>query len=107
MILGVSIRRDRHDGTAFWNFVDEPWAALREEIVISFKYEWEREYVAAILETGDERLAARILAAGLAIANRMDELNVSDGGTQEEQQSITAALASLEKLRIEWLGRSR
>ena len=43
MILGVSICRDRHDGTAFWNFVDEPWAALREEIVISFKYEWERE----------------------------------------------------------------
>jgi len=75
--------------------------------VISFKYEWEREYVAAILETDDERLAARILAAGLAIANRMDELNVSDGGTQEEQQAITAALASLEKLRIEWLGRSR
>ena len=75
--------------------------------MISFKYEWEREYVAAILETDDERLAARILAAGLAIANRMDELNVSDGGTQEEQQAITAALASLEKLRIEWLGRSR
>jgi len=69
--------------------------------VISFKYEWEREYVAAILETDDERLAARILAAGLAIANRMDELNVSDGGRQEVQQSITAALASLEKLRIE------
>jgi len=72
--------------------------------VISFKYEWEREYVAAILETDDAKLADRISAAGLAIANRMDELNVSDGGTQEEQQSITAALASLEKLRIERLG---
>jgi hypothetical protein len=74
--------------------------------VISFKYEWEREYVAAILETDDAVLAERILAAGLAIANRMDALYVNEGGTQEEQQSITAALASLEKLRIERLGRS-
>jgi len=30
--------------------------------VISFKYQWEREYVAAILETDDERLAARIFS---------------------------------------------
>jgi len=72
--------------------------------VISFKYEWERKYVAAILETDDAVLAERISAAGLAIANRMDELNVNDGGTQEEHQSITAALASLEKLRKDGKG---
>ena len=40
--------------------------------MISFKHEWEREYVAAILETDDALLAERISAAGLAIANRME-----------------------------------
>lgn len=71
----------------------------------SLKYEWEHQYTAAILETNDAKLADRIYAAELAITNRMDVLNMDHGGTREEQQSITAALASLEKLRIERLGR--
>ena len=66
-------------------------------------YPWEAAYVAAILETDDARLADRISAAELAIANRMDALNMDHGGTTEEQQSLTASLASLEKLRIERL----
>jgi len=80
-------------------------AVLRGVSMISLKYDWEHEYVAAILETDDAKLADRISAAELAIANRMDTLNMDHGGTREEQQSITAALASLEKLRIERLGR--
>jgi len=76
--------------------------------MVSLKYDWEHEYVAAILETDDARLADRISAAEFAIANRMDVLNMNQERTrEEEQQSITAALASLEKLRIERLGRSR
>ena len=74
--------------------------------MITLKYEWEHEYVNAILETDVAVLADRILAAELAIANRMDVLSMNHAGTREEQQSITAALASLEKLRIERLGRS-
>ena len=73
--------------------------------MISLKYDWEHEYVSAILETDDARLSERISAAELAIANRMDVLNMDHGGTREEQQSITTALASLEKLRIERLER--
>jgi len=44
--------------------------------MISLKYDWEHQYLAAILEENDARLAGRISAAELAIANRMDVLNL-------------------------------
>ena len=72
--------------------------------MISLKYDWEDEYVAAILETDNARLQERISAAELAIANRVDALNMNHGGTPEERQSLATALAGLHKLRIERLG---
>ena len=73
--------------------------------MVTLKYEWEHQYVAAILETDDAKLPDRYSAAKIAIANRIDSLNMNHGGTPEERASIDAALTSLEKLRIERLGR--
>jgi hypothetical protein len=73
--------------------------------MISLTYDWEHEYVAAILETDDSQLPERYSAAKLAIANRIDALNINHGGTPEERAAIDAALTGLDKLRIERLGR--
>jgi hypothetical protein len=73
--------------------------------MISIKYAWENDYVAAILETDNERLAARIAAAESTMLARVDELNMDHGGTPEERESLTTALAGLHKLRIERLDR--
>jgi hypothetical protein len=45
----------------------------QEEAMISFKYEWEREYVAAILETDDARLAALIAVAESKMLARVNQ----------------------------------
>ena len=68
------------------------------------KYDWEHEYVAAILETDDARLPDRFSAAKLAIANRIDALNMNHGGAPEERAAIDAALTGLEQLRVERIG---
>jgi hypothetical protein len=72
--------------------------------MISLKYDWERDYIDAILETDDEKLAERIAAAESNMRARGGQLNMDDGGTQEERCSLTTALAGLHKLRIERLG---
>ena len=75
--------------------------------MISLKYDWEHEYIAAVLETDNAVLPERISTAELAIAKRVDALNMNHGGTPEEQQSLAAALAGLNKLRVERLGQGR
>lgn len=72
--------------------------------MISFKYEWEREYVAAILETDDATLATLIAAAESTMLARVGELNNGHLAAQEERTYLATALAGLEKLRVERLG---
>ena len=73
--------------------------------MISFKYEWEREYVAAILETDDSTLATVIAVAESTMLARVDQLNMSHLDAQEERLYLATALLGLEKMRIERLGR--
>ena len=71
--------------------------------MISLKYEWEHDYITAILETDNEKLPERLVAANATINTRIVEMD--SGGTLEERQSLTTARAGLHKLRIERLGR--
>ena len=68
------------------------------------KYPWMYEYLLAILETENNKLAKRIAAAESTIRARVDELNRDHGGTAEERASLTNALARLDKLGVERLG---
>jgi hypothetical protein len=60
--------------------------------MISFKYEWEHEYVAAILETDDGKLVARIAAAESKMLVRVDQLNLSHVDAQEERLYLATVL---------------
>jgi len=75
--------------------------------MFSLKYDWEHEYVAAIVEEDNARLPDRISSAELAITNRLDVLKNDHGGTPEEVSAIATALGGLEKLRLERLGEGR
>jgi hypothetical protein len=61
-------------------------------------YEWQRPYVAAVLETDRSRLAQRIEEASAAIDQRMLELNRDHHGTPEERMAIEFALSGLKIL---------
>jgi hypothetical protein len=65
------------------------------------RYIWEESYQAAILETNDTKLHKRILDAKAGIDTRLHELRMDHGGTPEERQAITDALAGLSVLRRE------
>ena len=71
------------------------------------KYDWEYDYVAAILEEDNAKLPDRISSAERAITNRLDVLKNDHGGTPEEVSAIATALGGLEKLRLERLGEGR
>jgi hypothetical protein len=75
--------------------------------VFSLKYDWEYDYVAAILEEDNARLPDRISYAELAMTNRLDVLKKDHGGTPEEVSALATALGGLEKLRLERLGEGR
>ena len=75
--------------------------------MFSLKYDWEYDYVAAILEEDNARLPDRISSAELAITNRLDVLKKDHGGTPEEVSALATALGGLEKLRLERLGEGR
>ena len=75
--------------------------------MISLKYDWEYDYVAAILEEDNAKLPDRISSAERAITNRLDVLKNDHGGTPEEVSAIATALGGLEKLRLERLGEGR
>jgi len=64
-------------------------------------YVWEESYEAAILETDDKKLPKRIQAAKSAIDDRLHDLQTDHGGTPEERQAISDALAGLNVLRRE------
>ncbi|HXM67661.1 MAG TPA: hypothetical protein VN911_13080 [Candidatus Acidoferrum sp.] len=61
-------------------------------------YEWQRPYVAAVLETDRSKLAQRIEEASGAINTRMLELNRDHPGTPEERMAIEFALSGLKML---------
>jgi hypothetical protein len=75
--------------------------------MIPLKYAWEKDYIAAILETDDQKLAEVVASAESAMLARVDELNMDHGGTPEERESLLTALAGLQTLRSERLGRWR
>jgi hypothetical protein len=73
--------------------------------MISFTYEWEREYVAAILETDNVTLATLIAVAESTMLARVGQLNRGHVEAAEERSYLATAIAGLEKLRTERLGR--
>ena len=66
--------------------------------------EWEHDYISAILETDNERLAGRIATVKSKIFARVKQLNIKNCGTLDERSSIVAALTGLNKLETERLG---
>lgn len=73
-------------------------------IGMELKYPWMYEYISAIVETEDDKLAEGIAVAEATILARVDELALDHGGAPEEQVSLAGALTELNKLRIERLG---
>jgi hypothetical protein len=72
--------------------------------MISRKYDWEQEYVAAILETDHEILAVRLRQASAVMLSRIEFLNLNYDEATDERNAITEALAGLRKLRTQRLG---
>ena len=61
-------------------------------------YEWQRPYVAAVLETDRSKLPPLIENAESAIQTRINELNEVHLGTREERLAIEFALNCLKLL---------
>jgi hypothetical protein len=61
-------------------------------------YEWQRHYVAAVLETDRSKLSQRIAEAHAAIKGRVGELSQDHFGTPEERAAIETALSGLKLL---------
>jgi hypothetical protein len=64
-------------------------------------YVWHDLYIAAVLETDRVRLQQALHAAKSAIDDRLQELQADHGGTPEERQAISDALAALNVIRRE------
>jgi len=67
---------------------------------------WQELYQAAFIETDHSKLPNRVSLAKAAIDARLQELQLDHGGTSEERQAITDALAGLNILRSELEQRS-
>ena len=65
------------------------------------RYVWEEVYKAAVLELDREKLPERVRAAKAAIDVRLHELQLDHGGTPEERQALSDALATLNVIRRE------
>jgi hypothetical protein len=63
------------------------------------RYTWQDKYEAAILETNDGQLKARMAEAQTAINARIREIQSDHGGTQEERQALIDAIYGLRTLR--------
>jgi hypothetical protein len=61
-------------------------------------YEWQRPYVAAVLETDRSKLSERLAEAHAAIKARVGELSQDHFGAPEERMAIEAALGGLKTL---------
>ena len=59
------------------------------------EYVWVEVYKAALVETDEGKLPNRIQAAKVAVDNRLYELQMDHGGTPEERQALSDALAGL------------
>jgi hypothetical protein len=70
-------------------------------------YVWHKSYKAAVLETDDIKLGEYIRVAKGAIDKRLWEMQMDHGGTPEERQALTDALAALNVLRRELEKRSQ
>jgi hypothetical protein len=70
-------------------------------------YVWEELYKAALLETDNQKLPNRSQTAKAAIDARLHELQLDHGGTPEERQAISDALAGLNVIRRELERRSQ
>ncbi len=68
---------------------------------MNLEYEWQRPYVAAVLEADRSRLAHRVEQAKSAIKARINELEQDHMGTPEERMAIEHALSCLDGLRRE------
>jgi hypothetical protein len=68
---------------------------------------WQDLYEAPILETDDAKLLECLSVAKAAIDARLHELQIDHGGTSEERQAISDALAGLNVLRRDLEARSR
>jgi hypothetical protein len=64
-------------------------------------YEWQRPYVAAVLETDRTKLPQRIAEAHASIRARVGELSQDHFGTPEERMAIETALNGLQLLKQE------
>ena len=64
-------------------------------------YVWHDLYRAAVLETDRGKLQQCLQAAKAAIDDRLQELQMDHGGTPEERQAISDALAALNVIRRE------
>jgi hypothetical protein len=69
-------------------------------------YVWQESYQAAMIETDDKMLPNRLQLAKAAIDTRLHDLQMDHGGTPEERQAISDALAGLNILRRELEKRS-
>jgi hypothetical protein len=69
------------------------------------RYEWERVYAAAVLETEHSKLSQRVEEAQAAIQARMDRLNMAGMGRQrgatDEKVAIEFAINCLKVLERE------
>jgi hypothetical protein len=66
--------------------------------VMNLDYEWQRPYVAAMLETDRSKLSQLIEEAHIAINSRVHELNQDHQGTPGERRAIESALNGLKIL---------
>jgi len=80
-----------------------PFQTLAARMIL-LKYPWEKDYIAAILETDDGKLAKLIAISRSTILNRVDELNITRAGTIEERVALASALRGLQKMKTERLG---
>ena len=72
--------------------------SLEPSLPMNVDYEWQRPYVAAVLETDRSKLPPLIENAESAIQTRIHELNQDHMGTREERLAIEFALNCLKLL---------
>jgi hypothetical protein len=72
----------------------------------NFRYPWQHDYEAALVELDPEKLSERIHTAEAAIFNRLQELAESSSNADQkaERQAIEDALAGLRVLQRDKLG---
>ena len=58
-------------------------------------YAWQKQYLAAMLETDNTQLSERVHNAHTAIASRREELALDHGGTPDERRALSGALQRL------------